>query len=126
MGDGREHMDQGAPAGCRVKVEIGVLADGARARLSGDLDISCVASAKAALLDAIECHPELEFDLSGIRRLDAAGMQLLILCKRMASQRRHGLRLVDHSPAVIEQFELFNLAAVFGDPMVVPARSNEG
>lgn len=102
-------------------MNIVVGANDANVQLSGGLDISRVAAAKAPLLDAIDQHPHLEFDLSRVTTLDAAGLQLLILCKHEARRRGHHLQLVRHSPAVLEQFELFNLAGLFGDPLVLPA-----
>ena len=83
--------------------------------LSGALDIRHAAAAKRALLEAIAGHPRVELVLSGLVALDAAGIQLLILCRQEA--RRHGQELVlgAHGAAVAEQLKLFNLAALFGD-----------
>jgi anti-sigma B factor antagonist len=79
---------------------------------------------------AMELKPELlatplpeEINLSGVTEIDTAGVQLLMLAKRTALAQHRELHLVGHSPAVIEVFELLNVAAYFGDPLVMD--SNE-
>ena len=46
-----------------------------------------------------------------------------MLVKRAAVEQQRELRLVGHSPAVMEVFELMNVAAYFGDHLVMD--SNE-
>lgn len=65
-----------------------------------------------------------EIDLSAVTELDSAGLQLLMLAKRLATAQGRELQLVAHSAAVIEVFELLNVAAQFGDPLVLPARDS--
>jgi anti-anti-sigma regulatory factor len=43
-----------------------------------------------------------------------------MLAKRTASKLGGELQLVAHSPAVLEVFELLNVAAFFGDHLVIP------
>ncbi len=71
-----------------------------------------------------QCHAgtrELHLDLSGVTELDSAGLQLLLLLKTEARERGFSLRLLRHSEAVIEVFELLKLGMYFGDPIVIPA-----
>ncbi len=96
---------------------------GTKLRLSGQLRIESVLQAKPGLLDAVAAHDDLEFELSAVDGLDAAGVQLLLLAKREATRLGHQLRLVAHSPNVVELFELYQLAGHFGDPIVLPAPS---
>ena len=85
-------------------------------RIEGELTIFRALELKDALL----AQPlPLEIDLSGVTELDSAGVQLLLLAKKTALGQQRELRLVAHSPAVIEVFELLNLAAHFGDPLVM-------
>jgi anti-anti-sigma regulatory factor len=42
-----------------------------------------------------------------------------MLAKRTAKAVGAELQLIGHSPAVIEVFELLNMAAFFGDPLVI-------
>ena len=55
--------------------------------------------------------------------IDTAGVQLLMLAKQEALRQQRELRLVGHSPAVLEVFELLNVAAYFSDPLVMAARA---
>jgi anti-sigma B factor antagonist len=94
-------------------------------RLDGELTIYRAAELKAELLEALEAAPDaLEVDLSGVSEIDSAGVQLLMLAKRRAQAVQRTLRLVGHSAAVVEVFELLDLAAFFGDPLVVPAHAH--
>jgi len=63
---------------------------------------------------------EVEVDLSGVNEIDTAGLQLMLQLKRKCGTR---LRLVNHSPAVLQILDLSNLGAQFGDPVVL--RSGE-
>ncbi|HJV82004.1 STAS domain-containing protein [Noviherbaspirillum sp.] len=74
---------------------------------------------KQSLLAAIREAPVLEIDLSAVTEIDTAGVQLLMLARKAAQANGHALRMVAHSAAVVEAFELLNLAAYFGDPIVI-------
>jgi len=64
---------------------------------------------------------ELEVDLSAVEELDSTGLQLLLSLKSESQKRAFNLRLLGHSQAVIEVFELLKLSMYFGDPVVIPA-----
>ncbi len=87
-----------------------------------DFTIYRVAELKPLLLDAVTEGERIELDLSGVEHMDSAGCQLLMLAKREASAAGKTLAIVAHSPAVQSLIEFYNLAAWFGDPLVVPAR----
>ncbi len=94
-------------------------------RFSGELTIYRAAEFKQMLLaglSKLDGPAPLEIDLSGVTELDTAGVQLLMLAKKTAQAQQRELRLFAHSPAVAEIFELLNLAAYFGDPLVIAAR----
>ena len=89
-------------------------------RIDGELTIFRAAELKPVLL----AEPALtEIDLSGVTDLDTAGVQLLMLAKKTALAQGRELRLSGHSPAVLDVFELLNVAAYLGDPMVMDSRS---
>ena len=91
--------------------------------LDGELTIYRAAELKELLLNALAAGSgDLEVDLSGVSEFDSAGLQLLMLAKHTARQRGRELRLTGHSPAVLEVFELLNVAAHFGDPLVIAER----
>ncbi|TAK81142.1 MAG: anti-sigma factor antagonist [Aquabacterium sp.] len=90
-------------------------------RIEGELSIYRAAELKAELLAAIKPKATLEVDLSGVTELDSAGVQVLMLAKRAARDLGGELKLSAHSPAVVEVFELLDLAAHFGDALLVPS-----
>lgn len=89
--------------------------------IEGDLTIYRAAELKEALLAAVNHAQVLEVDLAGVTDIDSAGVQLLMLAKRTALQLQRQLRLVAHSPAVLDVFELLDLAGWFGDPLLMAA-----
>ena len=88
-------------------------------RLSGELTIFRAAELMPVLLAS---PAPQEIDLSGVTELDTAGLQLLMQAKKKALAAKRELRLVAHSPAVIEVFELLNVAPFFGDQLVMDSR----
>ena len=89
-------------------------------RIDGEMTIYRATELKQDLLVALDKTKELEIDLAAVTELDTAGVQILMLLKRQAMATECKLHLVAHSPPVLEVFELLNLAAYFGDPLVIP------
>ena len=94
--------------------------------LAGEMGIYAAAELKSRLLSAVEGCPELEIDLSRVEEIDSAGLQLLILAKRRATAQNKTLTLAGHSRAVLELLELYDMAAFFGDPVVITAQDTPG
>lgn len=88
-------------------------------RIEGEMTIYRADELKQSLLAAIRQAHVLEIDLSAVSEIDTAGVQLLMLASKVAQAQGNAVRLVDHSAAVVEAFELLNLAAGFGDPIVI-------
>lgn len=79
---------------------------------------------RAAELKSQVCDPAVtEINLAGVSEFDSAGLQLLMLAKKMALAQGRPLRLVEHSQAVLEVFELLQVAGYFGDPVVMDSPS---
>ncbi len=91
-------------------------------RIEGELTIYRAAELKHALLEPLAAG-SVELDLSAVTEIDSAGVQLLMLAKREASLHDCEFRLANHSAAVLEVFELLDLAGYFGDPIVMPAHN---
>ena len=89
--------------------------------VDGEMSIYRAAELKDVLLAALQGQRVLEIDLAQVSEIDSAGVQLLMMAKQAAHAKGAELRLVHHSPAVIEVFELLDLAGHFGDPLLVPA-----
>ncbi|HET7795365.1 MAG TPA: STAS domain-containing protein [Rhizobacter sp.] len=88
-------------------------------RIDGELTIYRAAELKPVLLDAVAREAVVEVDLAEVTEFDTAGLQILMLAKRAAVAAQRELRLVHHSPAVVDVLQLLDLAAYFGDPLVV-------
>ncbi|HJV26252.1 MAG TPA: STAS domain-containing protein [Aromatoleum sp.] len=93
----------------------------ARLALDADLTIYHAETQKQALIDALAGSNRLELDLSAVGDIDTAGLQLLILIKREARAQGKEIVISGHSTAVRQTIDFCNLAAAFGDPMVIPA-----
>jgi anti-anti-sigma factor len=99
-------------------------ADFRQISLDGEITIYRAAEIKSLLLDAVAQDLTLEIDLGQVSEIDTSGVQLLMLAKRAAQARERDVRLVGHSPAVIEVFELLNLSSFFGDTILAaPGRA---
>ena len=103
-------------------IEISAASQPGAFRLEGDLTIYSAAQAKPELLALMRGAKEpdgLELDLSGVAEFDTAGLQVLMLLKNESRQTGRALHLVNHSACVLEVFNLINIAAFFGDPLLL-------
>lgn len=92
--------------------------------LEEGLNIYRALELKQQIDGALHSHEKLELDLAQVSEIDTAGLQLLIFAKREAQRLGKTLAIVAHSPAVRECLDFCNLAAFFGDPVVITAREN--
>ena len=90
-----------------------------RIAIDGELTIYRAADLKVTVLEALRKAPVLEVDLSGVTEVDTAGLQVLMLAKNTAAADKRELRLLNHSPAVVEIVEMLNLGAFFGDALLI-------
>jgi anti-anti-sigma factor len=90
-----------------------------RIAIDGEMTIYRAADLKVTVLEALRKTRALEIDLSGITELDTAGLQVLMLAKQTAAAERRELRLLRHSPAVMEILEMLDLVAFFGDAVLI-------
>jgi anti-anti-sigma factor len=89
-------------------------------QITGEMTIYRAAELKEYLLQALpRSAGHLDIDLSGVTEMDVAGLQVLMAVKQEAQARQGDLHLMNHSPAVVEVFEILNVAAFFGDPLVI-------
>jgi len=86
-----------------------------------DLTIYHALEQKQLLLDALAATSELELNLAQVAEIDTAGLQLLVLLKKEAQRAGKQVRIVAHSQAVSSLIDFCNMAAEFGDPLVIPA-----
>jgi len=95
--------------------------DVTRISLDGEMTIYRAADLKVTILEALRKTRVLEIDLSAVTELDTAGLQVLMLAKQTATAEQRTLHLLQHSPAVVEIFEMLDLVAFFGDAVLIHA-----
>lgn len=88
-------------------------------RLEGELTIYRAGELRQTLVAALAAATALRIDLADVSEIDSAGLQLLIAAKKDAAGRGLALALANHSHAVAAAIELYDLAAFFGDPLLV-------
>ena len=103
---------------CTVEMENDVC----RIHIEGDMTIYTAFELKRELVPCLAKAPQLELDLSRVNEMDTAGLQLLILLKRETTKSGGRLALTAHSPTVTEIIDTFDMAAFFGDPIVLQPR----
>jgi len=91
--------------------------------LSGELTIYQASDMKPQLLDAISRCTEIELHLADVSEIDTAGLQLLVLIEQEALRTSKHLRLTEHSPAVVDIIQLFDLNGYFGDPVLIQSKT---
>jgi anti-sigma B factor antagonist len=90
--------------------------------LAGKLTIDQAADLKQMLLSALAGDEDLELNLADVVEVDTAGLQLLMMAKKLAQERGKALRLVALGPAVLELLAQLNLATYFDDPLPMAKR----
>lgn len=95
-------IEAGPEERCRVIVE-------------GSMTIYEAAGDKSVLLGALARVKEAAIDLSSVREMDTAGLQILVLARRESLKAGKTLKLVAHSPAALDVLERYGLGSYFGD-----------
>lgn len=90
-----------------------------RLKIRGDMNIYSAIELKQQLLDHLGAASVIEINLSQVGEMDTAGFQVLYLAKREAVNNGKTLRLISHSPTVLEVMDRYNRLAYFGDPLVI-------
>jgi anti-sigma B factor antagonist len=90
-----------------------------RIRIQGEMTIYTALDLRQALVPCLDRAARVDIDLSEVNEMDSAGVQLLMLMKREMAGRGTSLMLTAHSQAVTDVIDTFNLAAFFGDPIVL-------
>lgn len=96
-----------------------------RLMVDGEMNIYNAHEVKDQLIGAVRASGVLELDLSHVSEIDTAGLQLLLLAKQESVRLQKALHITAHSDAVRELIDFYNVAAFFGDPMVILADNKE-
>lgn len=93
-----------------------------RVRIEDEMTIYSAATMKESLLAALVRGDEFEVSLEKVTEIDTAGAQLLVAFKQACERDAKDMRVVKHSPPVVDVFETLGLTGFFGDPLVLPAQ----
>lgn len=93
-----------------------------RLQMEGEFTIYNALEIRDGLMEHLAANNEIELNLSGITEMDTAGFQLLLAAKREGTRLGKVVRYVSHSQAALEVIDLYNMAAQFGDPLLISAR----
>ena len=95
--------------------------------IEDNMTIYEAAEQKTQLLEALKKmkkKEQIEIDLSNVNEMDTAGIQILLLLKQTAEKENKIVLLVAHSPASLDVIDRYNLAAYFGDPVIISSSNN--
>jgi anti-anti-sigma factor len=91
-----------------------------RLSFDGEVNIFTAAESHSRLLAALAEGEEIEVDISLIREVDAAGLQLMVAAKLQAAAQNKSLRFVGYSLAVSQILKLCDLQELFDDSLLLP------
>ena len=95
--------------------------------IEDNMTIYEAAEQKTQLLEAlkkVKKKEQIEIDLSNVNEMDTAGIQVLLLLKQTAEKGKKIVLLVAHSPASLDVIDRYNLAAYFGDPVIISSSNS--
>lgn len=85
--------------------------------LTGELTIFTASELWQSLQQTLSNTQGVEIDLLGVSDIDTAGIQLLMMTSKAEQNKDGQVRFLNHSQAVVDGLDLFDLAAHFGVPV---------
>ncbi|WP_116811902.1 STAS domain-containing protein [Steroidobacter cummioxidans] len=80
-------------------------------RVDGEMTIYRANEVAQTLFAAVRAHAgDVQLDMSEVTEFDTAGLQLVLMARRMAESNGHGLEVVQPSECVIDVLKLCNVA----------------
>lgn len=87
--------------------------------VDGEMTIFVAEELHHALQEPLSKGLNIDFDLSNVSEIDAAGLQLMVLAKQACVKSGSQLNFLNHSTAVQDVLELTDLGGYFGDPIIL-------
>jgi anti-sigma B factor antagonist len=98
-----------------MDVEQAVRATSDAVRVQGEMTIYRANEVAQTLFDAIRAHDgDVSLDLSAVTEFDTAGLQLVLMARRLAETSGRRLDLVQPSECVVEVLDLCHVAVSVG------------
>jgi anti-anti-sigma factor len=80
-------------------------------RVDGDMTIYRATEVAQTLFDAVRAQPgDVSLDMSDVTEFDTAGLQLVLMARRMVEANGHHLEVAQPSECVLEVLKLCNVA----------------
>jgi anti-sigma B factor antagonist len=90
-----------------------------RLQVMGDMNIYAAATIKDQLFElATASGADIELDLSSVTALDTAGLQIMLMLRRLAQSKGLAFRLASPSAAAVEVLELCGLRSLIAEEHV--------
>jgi anti-sigma B factor antagonist len=87
--------------------------------VESDMTIYEAQEISARLKQQIDACKKIELNLQSVSEIDTAGVQILLATKRAAVNHDKEFHITSHSEAVVQVFQMLNIAHEFGDPIVI-------
>lgn len=98
-----------------MDVEQALITTNGEVRVHGELTIYRASEVAQTLFAAIRAHDgDVSLDLSAVTEFDTAGLQLVLMARRMAETNGRRLDVVQPSECVVEVLELCHIPATMG------------
>lgn len=96
--------------------EVAVTHREGRLQIAGDMTIYAAVTLKDELFTLVpDCEGDIDLDLSAVSTLDTAGVQIMLMLRRLAQSRGAAFHVRSPSAAVIEVLELCGMQKLIGD-----------
>jgi len=89
--------------------------------LNDELTIYVASELKSKLakyVDPEKCQ-SMTIEMGDVVEIDTSCLQIIMQLKQEFQKTDRDLKILSHSPSVLEIMELYNLGSFFGDPMVL-------
>ncbi|MFG1807465.1 STAS domain-containing protein [Streptomyces sp. NPDC049040] len=112
--------EDGAAARFRVDIRPG---EPSVITVSGDTDLDSTGPLREAVLAALDRHQDLVFDLAGVAFADSSFLNVLLLARSAALERKGSVRLYNAGSQVRRLLDVTGAAALF--PALSPEQSKQ-
>lgn len=89
----------------------------------GDMTIYDAEEIKSLFDEAVKLEADVCVNLGNVTEIDTSGIQLMVSFKKTIEEKNKHVTFEGHTEAVIDLFDVFDIATYFGDPIVMGGQS---
>lgn len=93
--------------------------------IPGDMTIYEAEEIKSLFDKAAKSKGNICVNLENVSEIDSAGIQLMISLKKTLIENDREVTFESHTEAVINLFDVFDIATYFGDPIIMDNQSGQ-